>query len=142
MTSDASDNELADATPRGKRTGLAIVFLWFFIGGLAHFFATDVETGIVPAYVPWPRAAVLASGVAELAGAAGILWGVWRRSAGWLLAAVTIAVTPVHIDMLQRYEHYANIPYWVLVARLPIQAGLIVLILWSTSPASGPQADA
>lgn len=140
MMSDASDNELADATPRGKRTGL--VFLWFFIGGLAHFFATDVETSIVPAYVPWPRAAVLASGVAELAGAAGILWGLSRRAAGWLLAAVTIAVTPVHIDMLQRYEHYASIPYWVLVARLPIQAGLIVLILWSTSPASGPQADA
>ena len=116
----------------GKRVGLAIVFLWFFIGGIAHFVATDVEMKIVPAYIPWPRAAVLVSGVFELLGAAGLLWRPSRRVAGWLLFAVTIAVTPVHIDMLQRADQY-DVPYWALVLRLPLQVALLALILWSTS---------
>ncbi len=117
---------------RGKRIGLAIVFLWFFIGGIAHFVATDLEMKIVPSYIPWPRAAVLASGVLELLGAAGLLWRPSRRVAGWLLFAVTIAVTPVHIDMLQRADQF-DVPYWALVLRLPLQVALLGLILWSTS---------
>jgi len=48
---------------RGRLAGLVVVFLWFFIGGIAHFVATEIEMRIVPPYVPWPRAAVLVSGV-------------------------------------------------------------------------------
>ena len=33
---------------RGKQAGLAVVFLWFFIGGIAHFVATETEMKIVP----------------------------------------------------------------------------------------------
>jgi uncharacterized membrane protein len=51
---------------RGKTAGLAFVFLWFFIGGIAHFVATDTEARIVPPWMPWPIAAVLVSGVFEL----------------------------------------------------------------------------
>ena len=119
---------------RRKRIGLVIVFLWFFIGGIAHFVATDVEMKIVPPYIPWPRAAVLVSGVFELLGAAGLLWRPSRRIAGLLLFAVTIAVTPVHIDMLQRADQF-DVPYWALVLRLPLQVALLALIVWSTTPA-------
>lgn len=121
---------------RGKRIGIAFVFLWFLIGGIAHFAATDLETKIVPPYIPWPRAAVLVSGVFELLGAAGLLWKPSRRAAGFLLFAVTIAVTPVHIDMLAHPDLYPRVPYWALVARLPLQAALLLLILWSTAPGS------
>lgn len=121
---------------RGKRIGLVVVFLWFFIGGIAHFVATDLEVKIVPPYVPWPLAAVLVSGVLELVGAAGLVWRRSRRAAGFLLFAVTVAVTPVHIYMLQRPDLYPGVPYWALVARLPLQAALLALILWSTAPAS------
>ena len=34
---------------RGQVAGLAFVFLWFFIGGIMHFAATDTEARIVPA---------------------------------------------------------------------------------------------
>jgi len=118
-----------------KRVGLAVVFLWFFIGGIAHFAATDLEMKIVPPYIPWPRAAVLVSGVFELIGAAGLLSRSSRRMAGLLLFAVTIAVTPVHIHMLQRSELF-DVPYWALVMRLPLQAALLALIVWSTTPAA------
>ena len=125
----------ADSVDRhrvARRIGLAIVFLWFFVGGIAHFVATDVETSIVPPWVPWPRAMVLISGVCELLGAAGLLWPRTRRAAGWGLFALTIAVTPVHIWMLQRPDLFPAIPSWALVLRLPLQAALLALIAWST----------
>ncbi|MEO8935751.1 MAG: hypothetical protein ABI277_11995 [Burkholderiaceae bacterium] len=117
---------------RLRRVGLTIVFLWFFIGGIAHFAATDLEAKLVPPYIPWPHAAVLVSGVFELIGAAGLLWKPVRRYAGWLLFAVTIAVTPVHVWMLETPDRW-NVPYWALVLRLPLQLALLMLILWSTS---------
>ncbi len=117
---------------RARLVGLAIVFAWFFIGGIAHFTATDTEMRIVPPYVPWPRAAVLVSGVFELLGAAGLLWLPTRRWAGAGLFALTLAVTPVHVYMLQRPDLFPAIPYWALMLRLPLQAALLVLIAWAT----------
>jgi uncharacterized membrane protein len=118
---------------RAQRIGIAIVFLWFLIGGIAHFTALNPEMSIVPPYIPWPRAAVLVSGVFELLGAAGLLYPPTRRAAGWGLFALTLAVTPVHLYMLQRPELF-SVPYWALVLRLPLQAALLMLILWSTRP--------
>ena len=55
------------------RAALAGVFVWFFVGGIAHFVFTEAEMRIVPPCLPWPRGAVLVSGVLELLGAAGLL---------------------------------------------------------------------
>ena len=119
---------------RWRRAGLAFVFLWFAVGGVAHFIATDAEMRIVPPFIPWPRAAVLVSGVFELLGAAGLLWRATRRAAGLGLFVLTLAVTPAHIYMLQRPDLFASVPYWALVLRLPIQVALLALIWWSTAP--------
>jgi uncharacterized membrane protein len=115
----------------GKHIGLAFVFLWFLIGGIAHFVATDAEMRIVPPYIPWPREAVLVSGVFELLGAFGLLWRPNRRAAGIGLFLLTLAVTPAHFYMLQRPELF-DVPYWALLLRLPIQVALLILIVWST----------
>jgi uncharacterized membrane protein len=117
---------------RWKLAGLAFVFLWFFVGGIAHFVATAAEMRVVPPYIPWPRTAVLVSGVFEILGAAGLVWRPTRRAAGLGLFALTIAVTPVHIYMLQAPELF-GVPYWALVARLPLQVALLALIAWSTA---------
>ena len=109
---------------------MGIVFLWFAVGGLAHFLATDTEMRIVPPYIPWPRAVVLVTGIFELLGAAGLVFGSTRRAAGVGLFVLTILVTPAHIYMLQRPELFA-VPYWLLVLRLPLQAALLALIAWS-----------
>jgi uncharacterized membrane protein len=114
----------------GRLVGSGIVFLWFAIGGAAHFAATHAEMRIVPPYIPWPHAVVLISGVFELLGAAGLLYEPTRRAAGWGLFALTIAVTPAHIYMLQRPELF-GVPYWALILRLPLQAALLALIGWS-----------
>ncbi len=117
---------------RGKLVGLVIVFLWFFVGGIAHFVATETEMKIVPPYIPWPRAAVLISGVFELLGAVGLLWRPTRRAAGIGLFLLTLAVTPCHVYMLQRPNLFAFIPVWTLWLRLPIQVVLLALIAWCT----------
>lgn len=116
---------------RGQSAGIAFVFLWFFIGGIMHFVATDTEATIVPPWIPWPVAAVLASGVFELLGAVGILYRPTRKAAGIGLFLLTIAVTPAHIYMLQRPELFP-VPLWALWLRLPVQVALLWLIWWST----------
>jgi len=121
--------------PRGRRVGrfagLAFVFLWFAIGGAAHFLATNLEARIVPPYLPWHRAIVLVTGVFELLGAAGILYRPIRRAAGIGLFALTILVTPANVYMLQQHDAFA-IHLWILIARLPVQVALLAVIWWST----------
>ena len=117
-------------TDRAMRTALAVVFLWFFIGSIAHFVFVEAEMRIVPAYLPWPRAAVLVSGALEMLGAVALLWRLTRPIAAWGLFALTLAVTPANIYMLQNAELFSSVPYWALVLRLPLQAGLLLLMAW------------
>lgn len=119
-----------------RATGIAVVFLWFFVGGIAHFAATQLEMRIVPPYIPSPHATVIISGAFELLGAAGLLLERTRRLAGWGLFALTLCVTPANVYMLQRPDLF-HIPYWILVLRLPLQVALLALIYWSTKPPSG-----
>jgi uncharacterized membrane protein len=125
----------ADATSRRTLAlaALCFVFLWFFIGGIAHFAATSIEMSIMPPYIPWPRATVLVSGAFELLGALGICVPATRRAAGVGLFLLTIAVTPANVYMLQHAEAF-DIPRWILIARLPVQVALLALIAWSTWP--------
>jgi uncharacterized membrane protein len=120
---------------RAKIIGVGFVFLWFFIGGIAHFAKTDLEMTIVPPYIPSPRTAVLVSGVFELLGAVGLLVGRTRRAAGAGLFLLTLAVTPAHVYMLQHSELF-GVPFWALVLRLPLQAALLCLIAWSADVGS------
>ncbi len=125
---------------RLRVAGLAFVFLWFLIGGIAHFAATDLEMRIVPPWIPDARAAVLVSGVVELLGAAGLLFATTRAAAGWLLFALTIAVTPANVWMLQTADRWP-VPTALLVARLPLQVALLALIVWSTRARPGRASD-
>ena len=122
-----------------KRAARVFVFFWFFLGGIAHFVFTDLEMSIVPAWLPAHRALVLTSGVFELLGAVGLIYRPTRRWAGWGLIALTVAVTPANIFMLQNAEAFAGLPYWALVARLPLQLALIACIAYATQGATSAQ---
>ena len=112
------------------------------IGGAAHFLATSLEARIVPPYLPWHRTIVLVTGGFELLGAAGLLHRPTRRAAGIGLFALTILVTPANVYMLQQHDSF-EIPLWILIARLPIQAALLAVI-WGSAIKSAsltPEAD-
>ena len=116
-----------------RRIGRGVVFLWFLIGGIAHFVATETELRLMPPYIPSPLAALWVSGVFELIGAVGVVFLRTRRAAGIGLFVLTICVTPVHVYMLQRPDLF-TVPYWALVLRLPLQVAVLALIAWSTAP--------
>jgi uncharacterized membrane protein len=116
---------------RWQRAALVVVFFWFLIGGLAHFLATDLETRIVPPWIPAPHDAVLISGAFELLGALGVALPWTRRIAGWGLFALTLAVTPANLYMLHIHDQF-DVPVWLLWARLPLQAVLLWLIAWGS----------
>lgn len=118
-----------ESASRWQRAALVFVFVWFALGGLAHFVFTDAEMRIVPPYITWPRQAVLLSGAFELLGAAGLLWSRSRRIAALGLFVLTTAVTPAHLYMLQQPALF-DVPYWALVLRLPVQVGLLGVIAW------------
>ena len=119
------------ALSAGERVGIAAVFLWFLIGGIAHFAFTAAEMRIVPPAIPWPRAVVLITGGLELLGAAGLLWPSARHAAGIGLFLLTLAVTPGNVYMLCHPELF-EVPVWALWSRMPLQVALLALIAGST----------
>ncbi len=118
-----------------RKIGVGIVFVWFFGGSQIHFFATWFDVSIMPPYIPYPVAAVYLSGVLELIGAIGLLFLSTRRLSGILLFLLTLAVTPVHVYMLQFPERFPMVPVWALWARMVVQAMLLACIAGSTWPA-------
>lgn len=112
--------------------GLAIVFTWFFGGGIAHFTATDFFVSIVPPWVPYPLAAVYISGVIEVVLALLILVPAIRPMAGWGLIVLTLAVTPANIHMYMNPEQFPEAPPEAYAFRLVVQVVLLCLIWWST----------
>jgi len=115
-----------------RNLALGFVFLWFFIGGIAHFAFTNTEAAIIPPAFPNHHFLVLISGVFELLGAIGLLFKPTRGAAGWGLLLLTAAVTPANVYMWRHAANYPAIPYWALTLRLPFQALLMAGIWWST----------
>lgn len=115
-----------------RRLALGFVFLWFAIGGVCHFLFPSAFVSVVPPSIPYPLAMVYISGMLELLGAAGLIFRRTRRYAGWGLALLTIAVTPANVYMWQHPERFPAVSEWLLLLRLPLQAALILCILWST----------
>jgi len=114
---------------RWARWGVALAFL---IGGSLHFAATATETKLVPAFFPWRRGLVLLSGIAEIAGALGLLHPRTRRPATYGLAALLVAVFPANINHAVNNIQIGATPapalyHWL---RLPTQPILIALVLW------------
>ena len=113
---------------------LAVVFVWFFAGGLGHFFLTDFFVKIVPPYIPLPLLAVYASGVVELLGAVGLLVPRTRAIAGVGLILLTLCVTPANVYMWMHAERFPAFSPSLLAGRLVLQVLLIACIWWSTRP--------
>jgi uncharacterized membrane protein len=121
-----------------KYAGLALVSLFFVIGGQAHFTSTEFFVSIVPPYVPWPRLIVYVTGVLELIGAVAIWVPAWRSWAGISLFALTVCVTPANIHMWLNPQLFPDINPSFLAWRLVAQVVLLAIIWWSTRPETRP----
>ncbi len=135
------DSVLASQRNWPRMIGRAVVFVWFFLGGIGHFELTRTFVSVVPPYVPFPVEMVYLTGVCEIAGALALLYKPLRHLAGLCLIALTVCVTPVHIQMLIEAEKYKALGSILLWVRLIIQPIFIWIIWWSTKPTERPSAS-
>ena len=103
--------------------------VFFIFAGVMHFVRPRFYLAIMPDYLPAHRELVYASGMAELAGGAGVLSERTRRPAGWWLIATLLAVFPANVNMALHPERFGRIPPAALWARLPFQA-LFIAWVW------------
>jgi uncharacterized membrane protein len=111
------------------RSDLSRVLLGvLFIGaGVLHFVVPEMYVAMIPPGYPAPRALVLWSGVAEIAGGIGLLvpWRPLRRWAGWGLVLLLVAVYPANVQMALTTEA----PFGLLWMRLALQGVLVAWVL-------------
>jgi uncharacterized membrane protein len=91
----------------------------FLAAGALHFLKPRTYEAMMPRYLPAHRALVYASGVAEMAGGAGVLHPRTARPAGWWLVATLLAIFPANLEMAVHAERFRRIPEPLLWARLP-----------------------
>jgi uncharacterized membrane protein len=100
------------------------------VTGTLHFVAPRPFAEIVPEQLPSPYGLVYASGVAELACAAGLAVPRTRRLAGWATALLFVAVFPANVQMALDAAGRSDAYRWGTYARLPVQ---VPLVLWAVS---------
>jgi uncharacterized membrane protein len=115
-----------------RRAGLAVVFLWFMGGGIAHFVSPDFFVSIMPPYIGFQLEIVYLSGVLEILGAIGIMLPQWRTRAGNGLFVLTIFVTPANVHMWRNPDLFPDVPESFLSVRLLIQVLLLACIWFAT----------
>jgi len=104
---------------------------FFVFAGIMHFVIPKVYHRIVPPYVPARMPMVYASGVAEIAGGAGLMVPRLRRPAGWWLIATLVAVFPANLHMALHSDEFPDVPGGAagLWARLPFQGVFVAWVL-------------
>ncbi|BDZ58603.1 DoxX family protein [Barrientosiimonas endolithica] len=102
--------------------------------GVLHLVRPQIFEPIVPRVLPAHRELVLASGVAEIACAAGLLAPRTRRVAGIASAALLLTVLPANVQMALDAQRAVQRRGWTpqrevmrtgTLLRLPLQAPLV-----------------
>jgi uncharacterized membrane protein len=110
----------------------ALLGVTFIAAGVLHFVRPRMYEAIMPRYLPAHRELVYASGLAEIAGGAGVLHPRTRRAAGWWLIATLVAIFPANVEMAVHAERFRRFPRVALWGRLPVQ-GLLIAWTWLTA---------
>lgn len=109
-----------------------LIGLIFIAAGALHFRNPQMYESIVPPFIPAHRELVLVSGFFEMLGGIGAMLPQTRKSAGWGLIALLVAVFPANIYMAVDTEKFGKLaPSWALYARLPLQ-GLLIWWIYRT----------
>jgi len=121
----------ANATGRRRlRYGLAALYA---VIGIVHLAATDAMLPLMPGWVPAPRLVILATGLCEIAGAAGLLTRRFRRAAATGLALYAVCVYPANLKHAFAHVHIDGIPdsWWYHGPRLAFQPVFVWAALWA-----------
>lgn len=116
-----------------RRAARLLLAIAYFAVGLLHLRSPDGFLPIVPDVVPFPRETVLITGLAEMAGAIGLLIPGLRRAAGWGLAAYAVCVFPANIKhAVEGIAISGQVLGWAYHApRLAAQPVIVWWALWA-----------
>jgi uncharacterized membrane protein len=110
------------------RVGLALMFL---LTASAHFNRMRADlVRMVPSLFPNPAALVTLTGIAELAGAAGLLMPATARWAAIGLAFLLVGLFPANVQAARAGVTLGGRPATPMVIRLPMQLIWIGLLAW------------
>lgn len=112
----------------GATIGIALAFAFF---GIGQFVQTEAMARMLPPFVPFATPLVLATGLLELAVAAGLAFPASRRMAGLLATGVLVAFLPVNVYAAFNYTGMGG-HFWgpvYLLIRAPLQ-GLLIWWMW------------
>lgn len=79
-----------------RLTLLALIFC-YFAAGVVHCLVPHIFLRILPPWVPYPHATILATGACEIAGALGLLLPRTRKLSGVMLTLYALCVYPANI---------------------------------------------
>ncbi|MBW4330848.1 DoxX family protein [Stakelama sp. CBK3Z-3] len=118
------------------RWALAAIFL---AAGILHVAVPAPFVGIVPGWVPAPRLTVFATGICEIAGAAGLMIPPLRRAAGIGLALYALCVWPANVHhMIRDLSSGTGLPLWYHVPRQFAQPIIMWWALWASGAIDWP----
>jgi uncharacterized membrane protein len=106
---------------------LVLMSAFYVFAGIMHFVRTEFFLAIMPPALPWPRALVHVSGLAEITLGLALLFPPLRAYAAWGIIALLVAVFPANI-----YAAMASVPGAGGWFRLPFQALFIAWAWWYT----------
>ena len=104
----------------------------FLFAGVSHFTNPASFIEMMPPFIPAHAEMVVISGIAEIAGAVGLMIRATRKAAGIGLIALLIAVFPANVYVAIAGKTVDGLPTvnWYYWARLPFQFVYIVWIYW------------
>ncbi len=119
-----------------KNALLLVMAVFYCAAGANHFIHPEMYMPMMPPYLPWHRALIYLSGVAEVGFGLALLAPSLRHAAAWGLILMLIAIFPANlhialynVPLFGRAEGY-GVWNWV---RLPFQALLIGWAWWYTT---------
>ncbi|KQM22228.1 DoxX family protein [Novosphingobium sp. Leaf2] len=130
-------------TITGRAVSRSLLGVIYAAAGVLHLAHPAPFVAIVPRWVPHPDLTVMLTGIAEIAGAAGLLqpWSPRLRiAAAWGLALYALCVWPANaqhmVNDMARPDHGLGLAYHV--PRLLLQPVLIWWPLWAAGITNWP----
>lgn len=131
---------MAKAPFSNPRTTIRIVLaVAFLLAGLLHLAVPGPFLAITPDWVPRPEAVIRFTGLAEIAGAIGLMTRRFRVAAGIGLALYTVCVYPANVH--HAFAPDASLPQlgWAYHGpRLLLQPVIVWLCLWVSQAVDWP----
>ncbi len=131
-----SDGGVTDSISRetaARRIARWLLALAYLVAGVAHLRSPGGFVAITPHWVPFPAQVVMATGLAELAGAAGLMIPPLRKAAAIGLALYALCVWPANFN--HAFNDIAiggaHLGWWYHGPRLALQPVIIWWALWA-----------